>query len=79
MTATALGFVPCENPARYVQQLVKHWSHKMAATWEERGEEGGHAEIPFSDDENAQMDIRMDGLAITLSTPTVKATCDCAR
>ena len=69
MTAKALGFVPCENPARYVQQLAKHWGHKMAATWEERGEAGGHAEFPFSDAENAQMDIRLDGIAITLTTP----------
>ena len=69
MTSTALGFAPCEKPARYVQQLVKHWSHKMATSWEAHGEEGGHAEFPFSDDENAQMDIRADGIAITLTTP----------
>ncbi|WP_126173048.1 DUF2218 domain-containing protein [Altericroceibacterium xinjiangense] len=69
MTVTALGFAPCEKPARYVQTLTKHWSNKMATTWEERGENGGHAEFPFSDEENCAMDIRADGIAITLTTP----------
>lgn len=69
MTKTATGFAPCEKPARYVQQLVKHWSHKMAASWEPGEEEGGTAEFPFADDETARMDVSADGIVITLTTP----------
>ena len=55
MSATATGFAPCGKAARYVQQLVSHWSHKMAASWD-ASEAGGHAEFPFSDATRAAMD-----------------------
>jgi uncharacterized protein len=58
------GFAPCEKPARYIQQLVSHWSHKMAATYDD-----GHALFPFSDTTEATMDVRDDGIGITLTTP----------
>ena len=62
---TAHGFAPCEKPERYIQQLVKHWSHKMAATYDEGD---GMGAFPFSEVENAVMCARPEGIAITLVT-----------
>jgi hypothetical protein len=62
--SVAQGFAPCDKPARYIQQLVSHWSHKMAATYDD-----GHALFPFSDTVTATMDVRDDGIGITLTTP----------
>ena len=32
---TAQGFAHCAKPERYIQQLVSHWSHKMATSYDE--------------------------------------------
>ncbi|WP_338241633.1 DUF2218 domain-containing protein [Aurantiacibacter hainanensis] len=61
----AQGFAKCENPERYIQQLVKHWSHKMAATYDEGD---GMGAFPFSDVESAVMTAKPAGIAITLTT-----------
>ena len=63
MSATATGFAPCKNASRYVQQLVSHWSHKMAASWND-----GHAEFLFSDVVSVAMDTSEQGIAITIKT-----------
>ncbi|BBC71112.1 conserved hypothetical protein [Altererythrobacter sp. B11] len=63
--STATGFAPCEKPERYIQQLVKHWSHKMATSYDEGD---GMGVFPFSDLENAVMTARPGGIAITLTT-----------
>lgn len=63
--AIAYGFAKCEKPERYIQQLVSHWSHKMAATYDEGD---GMGAFPFSDLENAVMVARPGGIAITLTT-----------
>ena len=59
----ATGFAPCEKPARYLQQLVSHWSHKMGATWTEPV-----AAFPFSDVTTAVMQALPTGIGITLTT-----------
>ncbi|HSG35413.1 MAG TPA: DUF2218 domain-containing protein [Sphingomonadaceae bacterium] len=65
MPATAQGFAACEKPERYIKQLVSHWSHKMASTYDEGD---GMGAFPFSDLENAVMTARPGGIAITLVT-----------
>ncbi len=60
---TTMGFARCEQPERYVQQLVKHWGHKMATTYTE-----GLGTFPFSDLESAVMQAMPGGIAITLTT-----------
>ena len=62
----ATGFAACEQPARYLQQLVKHWSHKMAASWDA---EAQIAAFPFGENDNAVMHAQASGIAITLVTP----------
>ena len=62
---TAQGFAKCKKPERYIQQLVSHWSHKMATTYDEGD---GMGVFPFSDTDNAVMTAREGGIAITLVT-----------
>ena len=62
---TATGFAACEKPERYIQQLVKHWSHKMATSYDEGD---GMGAFPFSEHDNAVMQARAGGIAITLTT-----------
>jgi hypothetical protein len=62
---TAQGFAKCEKPERYIQQLVSHWGHKMATSYDEGD---GMGAFPFSDHTHAVMTARHDGIAITLTT-----------
>lgn len=62
---TAQGFAKCEKPERYIQQLVSHWGHKMATSYDEGD---GMGAFPFSDTTSAIMTARHDGIAITLTT-----------
>jgi hypothetical protein len=62
---TALGLAHCEKPERYIQQLAKHWSHKMATSYDEGD---GMGVFPFNDHDNAVMMARPEGIAITLTT-----------
>ena len=64
-SATATGFAKCEKPERYIQQLVSHWSHKMATSYDEGD---GMGLFPFNEHENAVMVARPGGIAITLTT-----------
>ena len=65
VAVTANGFARCEKPERYIQQLVSHWSHKMATSYDEGD---GMGAFPFSEFENAVMVARPGGIAITLVT-----------
>ena len=65
MSATATGLAHCEKPERYIQQLVSHWGHKMATTYDEGD---GMGAFPFSEHTNAVMTARPEGIAITLTT-----------
>ena len=60
---TANGFAKCEKPERYIQQVVSHWSHKMATSYAD-----GIGTFPFSELESAVMTARPGGIAITLVT-----------
>ena len=62
---TAHGFAVCEKPERYIQQLVSHWSHKMAASYDEGD---GMGNFPFSDTTTATMCAHEKGIEITLTT-----------
>ena len=63
--STATGFATCDKPERYIQQLVSHWGHKYATSYD-AGESTGV--FPFSDTETAVMTARPGGIAITLTT-----------
>ena len=65
MSATATGLAHCEKPERYIQQLVSHWGHKMATSYDEGD---GMGSFPFSDVENATMTAREGGIEIALTT-----------
>ncbi len=66
---TANGFAHCEKPERYIQQLVSHWGHKYATSYDANGPGGdGMGAFPFSDTETAVMTARPAGIAITLVT-----------
>ncbi len=67
MTITSTCFAPCEKAPRYVQQLVSHWSHKMAATWAD-----GHAEFPFDDTTSVTMDTDDRGIAIKVTAQSAE-------
>jgi uncharacterized protein len=63
---TANGFAKCEKPERYIKQLVSHWGHKYATSYDEGD---GMGAFPFSELESAVMTARPGGIAITLVTP----------
>jgi hypothetical protein len=65
IASVAHGFARCEKPERYIKQLVSHWSHKMATSYDEGD---GMGSFPFSDTTSAVMTARPDGVAITLTT-----------
>ena len=65
MSATATGLAHCEKPERYIQQLVSHWGHKFATSYDEGD---GMGVFPFSEHTNVVMTARPEGIAITLTT-----------
>ena len=65
MSTTSTGFAACAKPERYIQQLVSHWGHKMATSYDEGD---GMGAFPFSEATNAVMTARPGGIAITLTT-----------
>ena len=62
---TATGFAKCEKPERYIKQLVSHWGHKYATSYDEGD---GMGLFPFSDTESAVKTAREGGIGITLTT-----------
>ncbi len=65
VAVTANGFAKCEKPERYIKQLVSHWGHKYATSYDEGD---GMGAFPFSELESAVMTARPGGIAITLVT-----------
>ena len=63
VTTHGMGY--CEKPERYIKQLVSHWGHKYATTYDEGD---GMGAFPFSEHTNAVMTARPEGIAITLTT-----------
>lgn len=62
---TSTGFAPCEKPERYIQQLVSHWGHKFATSYDEGD---GMGVFPFSEHTNCVMTAHNGGIGITLTT-----------
>ena len=62
---TSTGFAATASADRYVQQLIKHWSHKMACVYAD-----GVGVVPFSDVARATLTARADGVTIDLVAPT---------
>src|SRR5690606_471214 len=62
---TAMGLARCEKPERYIKQLVSHWSHKMATSYDEGD---GVGSCPFAELGNAAMTARPEGIASTRGT-----------
>ncbi|HEX7712263.1 MAG TPA: DUF2218 domain-containing protein [Sphingomonadaceae bacterium] len=65
MSSTSTGFAACDKPERYIKQLVSHWGHKMATSYDEGD---GMGTFPFSPETNAVMTARPEGIAVTLTT-----------
>jgi len=65
VSATSTGLAHCEKPERYIQQLVSHWGHKMATSYDDGD---GMGLFPFGEHTNAVMTARPEGIAITLTT-----------
>ena len=63
MSITAIGFAKCEKPARYIQQLIKHWSHKFETAYAD-----GTGAVPFSDTNRATFTAAANGIEIRLET-----------
>lgn len=63
--ATSTGFAACEKPERYIQQLVSHWGHKFATSYDEGD---GMGVFPFSDHTTCVMTAHHGGIGITLTT-----------
>lgn len=63
--SAAMGLAHCEQPERYIQQLVKHWGHKMATSYDEGD---GVGVFPFSEHDTAVMTARQQCIAILLTT-----------
>ena len=61
---TATGLAACEKPERYIQQLVSHWGHKFATSYDEGD---GMGLFPFSEHTNCVMTAHENGIAITLT------------
>jgi uncharacterized protein len=55
------GFVATQKADRYLQQLLKHWSHKFAIN-----EADGAATIPFTPYVTLTLMARPDGIAMSL-------------
>lgn len=64
---TSSGFAATASGDRYVQQLVKHWSHKMVTTYAD-----GVGTVPFSEAVSATLTAGADGITIALVTPTAE-------
>ncbi|GAA0664098.1 hypothetical protein FHT00_001135 [Sphingomonas insulae] len=62
--SVSLARVPTASASRYLQQLAKHWSHKMAVTF--TAEEGT---IAFPNGSRLEMKADSDTLDVVLHVP----------
>ena len=62
MSAAVTGHAQCEKGARYVQQLIKHWSHKFDAAFAD-----GVGTVTFSDTASVRLAATDSGIDIALS------------
>jgi hypothetical protein len=62
--AVSVARVPTHSASRYLQQLAKHWSHKMAVTFDER-----EGLIDFPNGARLAMRADSDSLDLVLTVP----------
>lgn len=65
MSVTVKGHASCEKADRYIQRLVKHWSHKFETTYAD-----GRGEVPFPNGAHATFDAEERGIEIVLAAAT---------
>ena len=65
MILTSIGFVPTAKADRYIQQLVKHWNHKLDIDYRD-----GVARIAFNSNVDLVLEARNGGIAMTLTSPS---------
>lgn len=64
MTIISTGFVATPKGERYVQQLIKHWSHKLDISFAD-----GVATIPFNPAVILTLTTTAEGITMRISTP----------
>ena len=64
-TTLSVARVPTRSGSRYLQQLAKHWSHKMAVEFTEQ-----EATVPFPNGSRLVMRADTDTLDVELTVPT---------
>ncbi|QQN62316.1 DUF2218 domain-containing protein [Bradyrhizobium diazoefficiens] len=64
MTVTTIGFVATAKSERYIQQLIKHWRHRLSIT-----EADGVATIPFNPQVTLTLKASPAGIKMSLSVP----------
>ena len=62
--ASSTAMVPTTSGSKYLQQLCKHWSHKMTVVFSEQ-----EGTIDFPNGSRVQMRAASDTLDVELSTP----------
>jgi hypothetical protein len=61
-TTTAL--IPTESASRYLQQLCKHWSHRLEVAFDP-----AHGTIGFPDGAAATLDAGPEALTVAITAP----------
>ncbi|SEN18922.1 hypothetical protein SAMN05192583_2183 [Sphingomonas gellani] len=61
---TIHAHVPTQSASRYLQQLAKHWSHKMPVTFDAE-----HADFAFPNGTRLVLDAEADRLRCSLEVP----------
>lgn len=64
MTTSASAIVPTINGSRYLQQLCKHWSHRLDVTFDSK-----HGKVCFPTGAKAVMDVKAEGLRVQVDAP----------
>jgi uncharacterized protein len=60
------GFAATASADKYVQQLIKHWSHRFVTSYVD-----GIGSVPFSEDASATFTSDAAGVHINLTVPDI--------
>ncbi len=66
-TFAATARVPTASASRYLQQLCKHWSHKLEVAFDP-----AHGTIRFPSGASATLDAGAEALAVRVDAPDVE-------
>lgn len=61
---STVATVPTSHASRYLQQLCKHWAHKLEVSFSPE-----HGEVKLPEGALATMDAGADGLAVRIEAP----------